>query len=77
MDDGRSYEAPAKPPTGCRCKCRADINGNIPENAGKNPVFAFGEAAAATCADAARQAKREATRALGAQPKHVGCKCSS
>ena len=77
MEEDRTYEAPARPPSGCRCKCRADINQNIPQNVGRSPAFAFGEATASTCDAAAREAKRLATRALGAQPKHLGCKCSS
>lgn len=76
MTEDRSFDHPGKPPTGCRCRCRADINDNIPENAGKNPRYAFGEATAATCQAATKEAKRLATRNLGAQPKHVPCKCT-
>lgn len=78
MDDeqDRAYDAPRRPPTGCACRCRADINDNIPENADRLPRFAFGEAQAGSCKDAKRAAARQATRKLGAQPKHLGCKCT-
>jgi hypothetical protein len=76
LGEDRSYEKPRRPTTGCTCKCRADINDNIPENANRQPRFAFGEATAANCMQASREAKRLATRSLGSQPKHVGCECS-
>ncbi|WP_295977646.1 hypothetical protein [uncultured Variovorax sp.] len=83
IDDGqivslgeRSYVAPDRPASGYSCRCRADINDNIPENAEKMPRYAFGEASGASIDDTVRKAKKEATKALGAQPKHVGCKCN-
>ena len=73
----RSIPKPKKPNCGCTCNCRADANDNIPGNinhGGKK--FAFGTATASNCAQASKQAKRNATRSLGKQPKHVGCRCS-
>jgi RHS repeat-associated protein len=73
----RRIPDPDKPKCGCTCICRADANDNIPGNIKPgDKTFAFGEASAQNCSEASKLAKRAATRALGKQPKHVGCKCS-
>jgi len=73
----RSIPQPKKPNCGCTCNCRADANDNIPGNIKpSDKTFAFGTATAGNCAEASKQAKRNATRTLGKQPKHVGCRCS-
>jgi hypothetical protein len=75
--DNRSIPKPAKPKCGCTCTCRADANENIPGNVKPGDVtFAFGTATEKSCADASKEAKRIATRNLGKQPKHVGCRCT-
>jgi RHS repeat-associated protein len=76
-DDDRSIPEPKCPRKGCTCTCRADANDNIPGNVNPNkPKFALGTATAHSCSAASKQAKRIATHALGAQPKHLGCRCS-
>ena len=73
----RTIPQPDKPKCGCTCTCRADANDNIPGNIKPgDKAFAFGTATASNCSEASKQAKRNATRALGKQPKHVGCRCS-
>jgi RHS repeat-associated protein len=75
--DSRTIPKPAKPTCGCTCTCRADANDNIPGNIQPgDKTFAFGTANAPNCSEASKQAKRIATRALGKQPKHVGCRCT-
>lgn len=75
--DDRSIPKPAKPSCGCTCNCRADANDNIPGNIQPgNKTFVIASATAENCAKAAKEAKRAATRALGKQPKHVGCRCA-
>jgi RHS repeat-associated protein len=75
--ESRSIPMPDRPSCGCTCICRADANDNIPGNIKPgDKTFAFGQATAANCAEASKQAKRAATRALGKQPKHVGCRCN-
>jgi len=72
----RTIAAPKKKAKKCTCKCRADINDNIPSQKTKQPRYAFGTAVGSNCQEASKEAKRLATKELGAQPKHVGCKCS-
>ena len=75
--DSRTIPKPAKPTCGCTCTCRADANDNIPGNIQPgDKTFAFGTATASNCGEASKQAKRIATRSLGKQPKHVGCRCT-
>jgi uncharacterized protein RhaS with RHS repeats len=75
--ESRTIPKPPKPSCGCTCTCRADANDNIPGNIKPgDKTFAFGTATAPNCALASKLAKRSATRALGKQPKHVGCKCT-
>jgi hypothetical protein len=71
----RSIPLPEKPKKGCTAICRADANDNIPGNAKEGEtLFALGEATAPSCAIASKEAKRIATRKLGMQPKHLGCR---
>ena len=75
--DSTSIPLPAKPRCGCTCTCRADVNDNIPGNKKPGqPTFAIASATASNCQKASIEAKRAATKALGAQPKHVGCRCA-
>jgi len=69
----RSIPVPAKPSSGCTCICRADANQNDPRN---SPAFALGTATECDYATASKVAKRNGTKALGQQPKHVGCRCT-
>ncbi|TLX17162.1 hypothetical protein [Rhizobium sp. MHM7A] len=70
----RTVPMPKRPKKGCTAICRADANGNIPGNLKDGvPLFTFGEATAANCPMAVKEAKRKATHALGMQPKHIGC----
>jgi RHS repeat-associated protein len=73
ISESRTIPIPARPKCGCTCICRADANLNIP---GSTPAFAFGTATEHDCATASKVAKRNATQALGQQPKHVGCRCT-
>lgn len=75
-NDDKTYTAPSKPPTGCTCRTRADIDDRIAQNAGKQPRWVIAEFTAANCRQAAVGVKREATHALGAQPKHMRYRCS-
>jgi RHS repeat-associated protein len=70
----RSIPAPSRPKCGCTCICRADANLNDPKN---TEAFAFGTATEHDCEKASKTAKRIATKALGQQPKHVGCRCTN
>ena len=74
----RSVPKPERPPGGaCRCIARADADDTMVGNLNASlPLFAFGEATAADCVTASREAKREATRKLGMKPKHVKHRCS-
>ena len=75
--DDRSIPEPKKPSCGCTCNCRADANDNIPGNIKPgDKTFVIASATADNCAKAAKEAKRAATKALGKQPKHVGCRCA-
>lgn len=71
--ESRSIPVPARPNCGCTCNCRADANQNDPKN---TAAFAFGTATEHNCAEPSKVAKRNATRALGQQPKHIGCRCT-
>jgi RHS repeat-associated protein len=77
LPDPRTIRQPDCPNRGCTCTCRADadatMEGNIKPGA---PLHAFGTATASSCAEAAKAAKRIATRALGMKPKHIPCKCA-
>jgi RHS repeat-associated protein len=73
----RSIELPRKPNCGCTCTCRADADDTMQGNIKPGlPLFAFGTATASNCFEAAKDAKRLATRTLGMKPKHVGCRCA-
>jgi RHS repeat-associated protein len=75
--NSRTIPKPPRPSCGCTCTCRADRNDNIIHNPlPGEKTFAFGTATASSCAEASKLAKRAATKALGRQPKHVGCKCT-
>jgi len=75
--DSRSIPMPEEPRRGCTCTCRADANDNIPGNIEPGmQTFAFGTATASSCAQASKDAKREATHSLGMQPKHIDCRCA-
>jgi hypothetical protein len=69
----RSVPKPGRPPGGgCTCIARADADDTMPGNLKPGlPLFAFGEATAADCATAAKEAKRVAIRRLRMKPKHV------
>lgn len=71
--ESRSIPMPNRPNCGCTCICRADANLNDSKN---TAGFAFGTATEHNCSTASKIAKRNATRALGQQPKHVGCRCA-
>jgi RHS repeat-associated protein len=75
-EQSRSIPTPKTPQCGCTCICRADADDNMVGNIqpGKS-LFAFGEATSHNCAQASKDAKRNATQALGMKPKHVGCRC--
>jgi hypothetical protein len=56
---------------------RADADDTMPGNLNPTrPRYAFGEAVAADCAIASKEAKRLAINKLGMKPKHVKCRCS-
>lgn len=74
----RTIPKPKKPACGCTCICRADANDNMPGNIKPgDKTFAFGEATEDSCAKASKEAKRNATRNLGKQPKHIDCNCTN
>lgn len=73
--ESRSISLPRKPKRGCTAICRADANDNILGNITKgDATFAFETATSRACEIAVKVAKRQATRYLGKQPKHVGCR---
>ncbi|MBI5591469.1 MAG: RHS domain-containing protein, partial [Deltaproteobacteria bacterium] len=73
----RSIPKPEAPRCGCTCICRADADATMPGNIKPGDgLFAFGESTASSCAEASKEAKREAIHALGMKPKHVGCRCN-
>ncbi|MDZ4842635.1 MAG: RHS repeat-associated core domain-containing protein [Hyphomicrobium aestuarii] len=74
--DDRTVPKPDCPRTGCTCSCRADVNANIIGNSGR-VGFTFATVTASDCRTAKKLAKRQATKALGLQPKHVKCRCTS
>jgi len=78
IPQNRSISAPAKKSGYWSCKARADCNDNIKGNCPTDPKkqFAFGGGVAKAQGDARNIAKKAATHALAATPKHVSCKCT-
>ncbi len=75
--DDRAVQKPSRPLRGCACIARADADDTMPGNLStERPRYAFGEAVAADCATASKEAKRIAISKLGMKPKHVKCRCS-
>lgn len=75
--EARTVPIPTKPVRGCTCIARADADDTMPGNVSAGlPRFVLGEATAANCSIAKKEAKRIATRKLGMKPKHLKVRCA-